>query len=516
MHTTFPVPVLTRRALGGGVLLAAAGMTVSGCHSGTSRSGTASTALRMGLTAPPANLDPAKVGGESLLYVSLAYDPLIYRAPDGSYQPRLATAWRYTGIGNTAFEITLRPDVTFSDGSKLSTDAVIANIEYYRKAGGQAAPFLAAISDMKAIDTLTLRLSLAAPEPLLPAVFSQDYLAGNMISPAALSNPAQLASATFGAGPYQLVPGETVAGDHYTYAPNPNYWNRQDVHFTQVTVKVLPNENTALSTARTGQVDVISGSYAIADAAKSAGLKVAASPNVVVGIQLNDRDGTLCKPLGDQRVRQALNFAVDRKKITKALLGEYGTPTEQPAVPGGDGYTDTPFYTYDPAKAKQLLADAGYPNGFTLPVLISTDPFSGNVVQAMADQFAEVGVQLKITAEDPAKGIADIAKYPASVMGWGVLPVYLMGRGLWLRDAVGMNPFHSSDPQLESLDRQAAAGDEKARAEFDRQIVRRVVELGWFVPVCLTPVFLFSRATINLDAKANKPLPAPVSWLPAR
>jgi peptide/nickel transport system substrate-binding protein len=495
-------------------IAAATLMAVTACGSHQPAK-TAPTTLHMGLTAPPANLDPAKVGAESLLYVNLAYDPLIYRAPDGTLQPRLATEWKYTDNTNTTFEIKLRQGVKFSDGSALTSAVVKQNIDYYKSTGGQAAPFLAAITNVELPDDLTVRLSLALPVPLLPEIFSQDYLAGNMISPSAIANPTTLATQTDGAGPYELDPSTTVANDHYTYTKNPNYWNPSDVGFESVTVKVLPNENTALTALRSGQVDVINGTYGIAAAAASAGMKVAASPNIVVGIQLNDRSGKLSPPLADQRVRQAINFGIDRAAITKALLGDYGLPTDQPAAPGGDGWSDPPFYSYDPTRAKQLLGDAGYSGGFDLPVIISTDPFSANVVQAMADQLKDIGVRVKITAMDPAKGIAQLADYPASVMGWGVQPVYIMGRGLWLGAAVGMNPFHSSDAQLEALDQQAAIADAATRAQLDQQIVRRVVELGWFVPVTLTPVFLFYRNTITLNAVQDRPLPAPVAWRPA-
>lgn len=505
--------LLSRREFGiAGLLLTAS--VAAAC--GTDTAGGTSSTLRIGQFFPPVSLDPAKIGGESSLYIEPAYDPLIYRAPDGTYQPRLATSWRYLGSGNEAFEITVRPGVTFSDGTPLTADAVKANIEYFTAAAGQAAAFLATISATEVVDQHTVRLTLAAPNPLLPTMFTQDYFAGNLISPAAIAQPGGLATQSFGAGPYVLAPGQSVSGDHYTYVRNPTYWNPKDVHYERLTIKVLPNENTALDALRTEQVDVVYGSYSIADGAKEAGLRVATSPSIAAGIQLNDRTGALCPPLGDVRVRQAINFAVDRAKITKALLGPYGVPTDQLAVPGGDGDSPRNFYSYDPGRAKRLLAAAGYPNGFTLPVLIPSSPaFFADLVQAIAADLARIGVTLRISAEQASAATADITKFPATNLGWGVLPVYFLGRGLWLRDAIGMNPFHSSDPALESLDRRAAAADPRTRADLDRQIVERVVELGWFVPVCLEPLFLFSRATVDIGAVPGQPLPSPVAWRPA-
>lgn len=518
---------LTRRQFGLGTVAAAAAATLAGCGSTTSGAPAGKTrnqnpnqskasggTLRVGQNWPPLSLDPAKVGGESALYINPAYEPLIYRAPDGSYQPGLATAWRYTGTGNTAFELTLRSGVTFSDGTAFDAAAVKANIAYYQQAKGQASVFLASIKTIDTPDPQTVRLTLSAPNPLLPAVFTQDYLAGAMISPAVLGTPAKLATGTYGAGPYMLDAAQTVAGDHYTYVRNPKYWNAADTHYDKLVLKVIPNESTALDALKTGQADVISGSYAIAASAKAAGFQALGSPAIVSGIQLNDRAGALVPALADQRVRQALNYAVDRDKITKALLGGFGTPTDQLAAPGGDGYNTDPFYTHDPAKARELLGEAGYANGFTLPVLISSTPaYPGDLTQAVAADLKQVGVTLKITAENPASAPpTDILKYPASILGWGVLPPFYMGRGLWLREAIGMNPFHSTDPQLEALDQQAAAAGPEQRAALDRQIVGRVRELGWFLPVCLEPLFVFGSAKVAFGAQPNQPLPSIVSW----
>jgi ABC-type transport system substrate-binding protein len=504
---------LSRREFAAAGLVLAAGLAVGACGAPSAAS---ARTLRIGQYWPPVSLDPAKIGGESLSYVEPAYDPLIYRAANGDYRPRLATGWRYVGTGNQLFELTLRPGVTFADGTPLTAAGLRSDIEYFRSAAGQAAALLASVSEVDVVDERTVRLRLAEPNPLLPTVFTQDYFAGNVISPAGIAAPARLATQTFGAGPYTLAPGQTVADDHYTYVRNPKYWNPRDVHYDQITIKVLPNENTALDALRTAQVDIIAGSYQIADEAKAAGMGLAATPGIVVGIQLNDRGGTLCPPLADQRVRQALNYAVDRVKITKALLGGYGTPTEAPAAPGQDGYPTANFYRFDPARARALLADAGYGNGFTLPVLIpSTPAFPGDMVAAIGSDLAKIGVTLHIIAEQPAAAANDATKFPATSMGWGVLPVYFMGRGLWLRDAIGLNPFHSSDPVLESLDQQAAAADPATRAVLDRQIIERVVRLGWFLPVCLEPQFLFYRNTLAVGALPGQAPPSVVAWAPA-
>jgi peptide/nickel transport system substrate-binding protein len=512
-------PALTRRTFTIGVLVAASGLALPACTSGGDGDGGAggsSGALNVGETSGPTSIDPTKGGGESKTFFEPAYDPLIYLADDGSLKPRLATSWRYLDDANRSFEMTLRKGVKFSDGAPLDAAAVKANIEYAKTAGTQVSPFMATISSVTAVDDHTVRLSLSESHPLLPLLFSQQYFAGDMISPKAIATPEKLAKQTYGAGQYVLSGKQTTSGDHYTFVKNATYWRPDEISYDKVVVKVLPNENTALAALKTGQVDAVHGSYAIAQAAKSANLKVAASPSIVMGIQLNDRDGKLSAPLKDVRVRRALNYAVDRAKLTTALFGSYGVATEQPAAPGQDGYNDTNVYRYDPAQAKHLLAAAGYGNGFRLPVVISSgNPYGTNLLQAMAEQFRAVGVQLSIQTKVQSQFFPSLDKYPASIMGWGVAPIYFMGRNLWLRDAVGMNPFKSSDPTVERLDRQATAATGEARASLDRQIVRRLVDLAWFVPVVLSPQFLFTRTTVDSGAKKGEPLPSVYAWQPA-
>jgi peptide/nickel transport system substrate-binding protein len=508
----------TRNALRRGVYgLIAATLLLTACTGrGTDRSASSDDTLTIGQSSAPNSLDPAKTSAQLGWIGNLAYDPLIYKAADGALKPRLATSWEYVGAGNKVFELKLRPNVKFSDGSPLTADVVKANIDYVRKAHGLAESFLASIKTVDMPDSLTVRFTLSEPNPLLPDLFTQTYLASIIVSGAALKEPAKLATQTFGAGPYMLDQTQTVASDHYTYVPNPHYWDKQNVHYDKVVIKILPNPNTALSALKTGQVDVIHGNYTTATAATSAGLQVKHAPFVFTGLALADRAGDLVPALGDVRVRQALNYAVDRKKITKGLFGQYGTATEQIVLPGQDGHNDTTFYPYDPDKAKSLLAEAGYPNGFTLPVVTTSAASLSLVTQAIGDEFKNVGVRLKLTnVSDFANYNRELSsgKFPAYWIGYGTLPIHLMGSSLFLPKAALYNPFHSSDPQLTSLYSQAAAADPASRAELNKKIIARLADQAWFVPVTFTPQFVFARSTVaGIEPTAARPHSNPVEW----
>jgi peptide/nickel transport system substrate-binding protein len=501
-------------------VLAAAAALTAGCSNatgGTSASAASST-LTIAENAPPNSLDPAKNDAALEWYVNLAYDPLIFWGPNGTPQPGLATSWGYTGSGNRTFNLALRPGVRFSDGSPLTAQAVKESLQYQASSAGPAVAYLAG-KTFTVTGPLSLRISTATPDPQLPRELSQDYLAGNIISPVALKNPGKLGTSTDGAGPYVLRPGSSVAGDHYTYTANPHYWNKKAVHYRTVTIKVIPNSNTALDALKTGQVDVVDGDYTTAAAAASAGLQVKYAPQVFVGVALLDRAGKLAKPLADPRVRQALNYAVDRKTLTSALFGKYGTPTEQTVCPGQDGYLSGQTYSYAPGKARKLLAAAGYPHGFTLQVVNSTFFGVSTVDQAVAGYLTKVGVQLKFRTQTlVSQYVQDVVakKYPAAGLGYGCQPIYLQGPGLFLPSAATFNPFGSSDPQLQSLYTKAAGAPVIDRAALDRQIEQRVVNLGWFLPVSLSPVFDFARpAVAGVAPTAGEPITDPVWWHPS-
>jgi peptide/nickel transport system substrate-binding protein len=510
------VDVLKRLAIFGIIPVV---LLASACTSSGAPTTAASGVLNIGHTSPPNSMDPAKINAAFNWYVDLAYDPLIYRAPDGKLEPRLAESWKYVGSGNTVFEIKLRPNVMFSDGSPLTAEVVKANIAYFQAAAGQAAAYLAPVKSVDVVDPLTVRLTLSEASPLLPTIFTQDYLAGDLISGPGLAKPDGLASNTFGAGPYTLDAAQTVANDHYTYIPNPNYWDKPSVRYTKVTIKVLPNPNTALSALRTGQVDVIQGDYTTAGAAKSAGLSVTFTPQVFQGLALADRAGELVPALKDVRVRQALNYGVDRQKIAKALFGEYGTVTEQIVLPGQDGYNESARYNYDPAKAKSLLEQAGYGSGFTIKVLTTSFANTHLVPQAMAEDLEKIGVKLELTNQAEAGNyIRDLGsgEFPAYGIGYGTQPVHLMGPGLFLPSAALFNPRKSSDPEIEMLYQKAAQMDDAGRAAVDRQIIARLTDQAWFVPVVFVPVFFFANEKVaDIEPTTGEPIPNPVHWRPA-
>ncbi|NNG38264.1 hypothetical protein HJ588_03120 [Flexivirga sp. ID2601S] len=514
------------------VLVAAAGlaasMTVAACTSSGSTSGGASGSgagkvgdtLTVAVQAPATGMNPATVDTAFVTYTTLAYEPLIYRDSSGKLQPALASEWKLAD-GNTTMNITLRSGVKFADGDPVTADAVKKSLEYIKGAKSNQAQYLATVSSITVTDPTHLTIKLSAPNPMLPNMLTQDYGVGEIISPKGLSKIGSLTtgSQSAGAGAYIYDPKASVPGDHYAYTANPNYYAKSErQHYKKIVVKVMTNPQAALNALKTKQVQVAAGDFSTAKQAKAASLDVSWVPFVWAGLNLIDRGGQVSKPLGDVRVRQAINYAIDRKSITSALLGDYGIPTDQPSVKGMDGYSEKAAgrYPFDPAKAKQLLAQAGYPNGFDLPVLSVHFAGIDSLTEALVPQLAKVGIRLKPNYVSDSQSYitgATNKKWPAVAVGYGSQPMYIMGQGLFLPQAKVFNGFATKSPELISLYDKAAAAAPADRGKLNVQMEDWLVENAWFAPVAHTPVFYYSQPTIGgVQVSGASPVATVLDW----
>jgi peptide/nickel transport system substrate-binding protein len=506
------------RAVAAGVLTTA--LLLAGCSdNGAEGAAGGREVLNLGMPVPALTYDPAKAVTDSLWITELAYDPLIYRASNGQLEPRLAASWSYVGSDNTVFEMKLRPGVKFSDGTPLTADVVKRNFEHYADASS-AKSKIAMFEELEVVDDLTIRIHLSEPHPAMAELFTQAKFVGDLASGPALDDPDQMTTRSFGAGPYMIDPDATVAKATYTFVPNPHYWNPDGVRYEKVVVKVIDNANTALNALKTGQIDAIQGDFTTAQAAEAAGLQVAYTPRQWFGVIIGDADGTLVPALKDPRVRQAMNYAIDRKKISDGLLGKYGAPTEQIVMPGQSGHSDDAYYPYDPARAKALLAEAGFPNGFTLPVTTSTKRGLGLIVQAMADDWKAVGIKVELTTEandgtySEAQTAAELPVFGVSFGSDGEL--HNMGSTLYQNSST-FNPFKIKDAQIDALRTKAAAiVDQDERETVYRQLVRRLVETGRFVPVVAGQIFYYANDKVaGLQVTPTSQQANPVDFKPA-
>lgn len=466
------------------VLAACGGQATTSTAASSGKTGDVLT-VGFGIQAPE-TLNPALAPQNYAWFEELAYEPLIVQLSDGSLAPGLATSWSYAGTGNTDFVLHLRPGVKFSDGSPLTAQGVADDLRYATSSAGQMSPFLSG-DTFTATGPLAVTIKAAEPNPDFAEMLTQDDVIGDVISETGLHSPSLLGTRTFGAGPYMLDPSQTVTGSQYTYVPNPRYYDKAAVHWKKVVIKVITDPQSMLSALTTGQVQVANGDPTTIAAANKAGLTVTNTPDLWVGVTLADRSGSLAKPLANVQVRQALNYATGRAAISSALFPGTGTPTSQLIVPGGYGYEAslTNAYPYDISKAKQLLAAAGYPHGFTMQIVTGEYGGMNLVAEALAQQWKQAGVNLQVTDyanSNQYYAAAFGAKFPAFMTVFGQIPTWVEGPSLFLPPA-SYNPFHTASAPLASLYAQESRSSGTQQSRLDQQIEAYLVNQAWFVPV---------------------------------
>ncbi|MER5225445.1 ABC transporter substrate-binding protein [Streptomyces flaveus] len=483
-----------------------ASLALTACGGGETSGGNAGPAnLTIALSSAPNSLDPAQIAvGPFLNYMDPAYATLLTRKADGTLGAGLADKWGYVGKKNTKFELHLRKGVKFADGTPITATDVVNSIKYFQKGSGPGGAWFRPLT-FSTPDTSTVVISSPTPNPDMGALFTPAFLGGAIISPAGLKDPKKLASATFGAGPYVYSAQQSVSGDHYVYVPNKNFYDKSAVHFKKITVRVMPNVNSQAQALKSGQIDLMFGTPDVAPTlADDKSITTVKKPTTWAGLFLLDRDGTVVKGLGDERVRQALNFAIDRAAITKAVYGDFAAPVSQPAMPGYDGYSPAAekMYPYDPAKAKKLLKAAGYDKGLTIPVNYgSFDPSTTKMVQAVQDQLAKVGVTLKLKAAANFGGwINDLLtkKYAATVLspGSGGDTNFYAQQAPFTKTGL-MNLFGATDPDFEAAYAKLAKSDPQSSGAAAKDLTDVIVRKALALPVAGTDTIVMHNSKLR-------------------
>ncbi|WP_166999419.1 ABC transporter substrate-binding protein [Paramicrobacterium fandaimingii] len=475
----------------------------------------------------PMSLDPALQGTASgSIFTVLAYAPLIYQAPDGSLQPSLATSWEFTSDEMTAFEISLREGVQFTDGKALDAEAVKASMEYFLEKSGPNLSSVGPIDSVEAVDDTTVVIHYSKPFSSAPMSLTQTAMMGNIIGPDALADPESLLTTMDGAGQYTYNAEESVPGSEYVYERNPDFWNPDAQMWERVTVQIMADPNAVLSAASTGQIDFGLGSALFADAAADAGLDVAAVPFYNWELRLADTEGEINPALGDPRVREAIGLAIDRSAIVDALGGGYMAVSDQMVVEGNEGYSSDIGWDYDLDRARELLADAGYEDGFSMTVLDSgLQDADSQIAQAIASNLKKVNID--VTLEVDTVSIpsfiekAETKKYEATIWASNgdVGNTY---RGFRSTGTM-TNPFGFVDDEMESMyaESLAAIGDD--REAIYQKMSERWQELAYSIPV-LTQHYVnyVGQDVTNVKASPANPVMLPVgpqpeyNWQPTR
>ncbi|GAA3678683.1 ABC transporter substrate-binding protein [Arthrobacter ginkgonis] len=481
---------VTRRALLGAAALSISALALTACAGGggaAAGAGSADKVLNISNTFAPVSMDPAFSGnGRAGSMLQPAYEPLVRTTADGELEPALAESWKMSA-DNKSVTFTLRQDAAFSDGEPVNAEAAKKSIEYWANAGGPFSVNLANLDEVVVDGEYEFTVKLTQPNPDVASVFNTYWLAGDLISPKALEDPKQLTTKTFGAGPYVLDEAATISGKTYTYVPNEHYYDQQDISWDKVVISVYEDQNSAIQAFKTGQLDLMVSDPVTGNANKDQlgeGQRIVSDPVQWSGLILLDRDGETNEPLGNLKVRQAINHALDRELITTALFGDFGTPTSQLQVEGFAGYdaANDGKYAYDPEKAKSLLAEAGYPDGLTIDVGYVNNTLNATQAQAMAGQLEKVGITLKFTEWQNLGELqtATNQNEVGAIIAQSNSGAPFMAKFQTLDPEGSYNTFHSENPELTRLIETAAAKPAGQAEEDWKAVHAKVTDLAWF------------------------------------
>ena len=348
-----------------------------------------------GFSSEPVTFDITKshVGAVQDPWDMAIYDTLLRPTPGNGYLPELAT--KATIVNPEEITLQLRKGVVFSDGTPFTAQAVAAGI--LRNKNANAPAFDATLQDVSSIGvtgplSLTIQFSQPVAGAFYPLLASEETF---IASPKAVA-VGNLATNPVGAGPFVLK--QYISAQKIVLARNPRYWDAKDIKIKELdyaNVQVGPQQVNALES---GTVNVTSIQATDAPAVRENPAYVVASG----AAQTQSLWMPVCKstsPLDNVKVRQALNDGVDRTGINHAVLQGLGQP-QWAIVPKGNLYFDPAlngYYAYNPKKAKQLLAQAGYSKGLPLSVIVTTsNPVMAETATILQAQWKKIGVELTI------------------------------------------------------------------------------------------------------------------------
>lgn len=460
--------------------------------------------LTVGNTLAPVSLDPARSSpGTPGIFLQPAYDPLVRTAADGALMPALAIAWEVASDGKSV-TFTLRDDAKFSDGEPVTAEAAKRSIEYWVGRNGPLATNLKTLQSIEVLDRYRFRVNVSVSNPSLASQFNAYYLSGNLISPKGLDNPDALMNQTFGAGPYMLDLERTVSGRTYSYIPNPHYYDKSRIHWDRLTISVFEDQNSAIQAMEVGQLKLLL-SDAVTGHTNSTKLprniRIVSTPYNCACLILYDRAGKINPALADIRVRKALNLALNRPLIAESLFGKLGDPTAQIQARGFPGYDETneKIYPFDVDKAKALLAEAGYPNGFTLKMGYFKSTLTDLVAQVLIDQFAAIGLTVEPreyhNLAATHQGVFKDKEVDSLLSIPGSGPPSLT-KAQWFVPGGLHNPYGSEDAELTALVETASGLPVEEAEEAWKAVYTRLVDLAWFVPAAAVHMTYFASDDI--------------------
>ena len=484
--------------------------------------------LTMGRVAEHAAIDPHfNNAGNDASTMRNIYDSLLNFDVNQAIGPSLAASWQV--LDPLTWEIRLREGVRFHDGSPFTADDVVFSLTRAKDVPNSPSSWARNVGDiatMTVVDPLTIRITSRVPTPLLLEQIGQVYIVSRRAAEGASTADFNSGRAAIGTGPMRFV--SWTPGDRMELRRADNHW-RGATEFERVTVRFLTNPAARITALLSGGVDIVDAVPAgdVARLQRERGIRVTSivTPRMAYMALDSARDESpfvtdaegralTRNPLRDRRVRQAMSMLVNREALVNTLLSGGGVPAGQ-IVPEGQGGYDasiapTPF---DPARARALLAEAGWANGFGLTIHSSNNRFPQDaaIAQALSQMLARGGIRINGVVTMPFNvyiGQATDQRFSAFLFAYnsasphsadglrGLLATRDLPRGMG-----GTNRGRYSNPEFDAaLGRALQVFGEDERNRLLVEATRIAMDDQGIIPLLWQKSFWASRGDVVHDA----------------
>jgi len=455
--------------------------------------------LTMGVIAGPESIDPhftaTGTHSEALKHI---FDTLTHSGDQLQIEPGLAESWRV--VNPTTWEFKLRAGVKFHDGSDMTAEDVASSIRRMQMLSGPNPTriYVRRVQEVRIVDPLTLQIVTDGPAPTLPNDFIRLFVTSARatagLTPENSNEAFNTGRAAIGTGPYRF--GSWTPREQLTVDRNDAWWGPRQPWARHVR-REIANPASRVAQLRTGQVDMIVRVPAadVTTLERDRTLSVVKGETVYVfnlafdqretTPQVTARDGSrlAANPYRDPRVREAFDLAIDRRVLAEIAMEGLGTPQSQMVTPGIFGYNPAlTIPTVNLPRARALLAEAGYPNGFRMVLNFSNNRLPGDnaVGVAIAQMLARIGIEVQAAGQPaavifPARARGELSNIMA---GWGTLTgeanYYYSANAHTNNPTLRLGAFNwtgYSNPEMDRLIQSANVElDDKKREETLQQI----------------------------------------------
>jgi len=446
---------------------------------------------------------------EAATIVDNIFDTLVLRNKEMKLVPGLAVSWE--ALDDNTWQFKLREGVKFHNGEPFNAQAVKFTIDRVLdpEAKAPTISYIRTIEQVVVIDDYTVNIVTAKPDPLIPTRMSRypTYI----VPPGYIDEVGvdEFARKPIGTGPYKF--SEWVRDDHITLVANEQYWRDAPV-IKKVTWRPIPESASRVAALLAGEVDIIESlpvdQIKLLDKNPQTRVEQVKNGGLIVylGIKMDQ------KPLDDKRVRQALLYAIDRKTIVEKVLLNYGSAVGSQIGPYDFGYLNMEPYPYDPEKAKSILAEAGYKDGFEIDMQATRRYLKGaEIGQAIVSQLAKIGVKVKLEIPEWTVYIQKVPagkQAPLYMLAWGSTQTLDADASVYAIYKSGQPYSTVNIPQIDQLlDQTRSTVDAGEREKLFHEIQKVAYEMVPCLPLYQQDSIFGMQKNIDWNGRADARIP---------